>query len=390
MRIGVDATCWANTRGYGRFARELMRALVVYAPDDRFVCIGDRVSLDACPLDASNVELHEVRLSASPTLAAAADGNRSLRDMLALTRAVRAAGTRVFFSPSVYTYYPLPPGQRAVVTVHDAIAERFPHLTLPSARARLFWKLKVGLAVRQARLILTVSDYAASEIERELGVPRRRLRVALEAPAAAYEPSDPADIARARATLSLGAAPYFVYVGGFNPHKRVDVVIRAHAAVARDAGEAAPHLLLVGKVSGDVFHGEGERLRELVRELGSERLVHWTGFVPDEELRHFHSGATAVVLTSESEGFGLPAVEGAACGAPVIATRESPLPALLARGGIFVTPGDVGAVVSAMRTLLDSPARQREMGAVAFTQAHALSWQASAAAAWGALREAAA
>ncbi|MGQ0646181.1 MAG: glycosyltransferase family 4 protein [Gemmatimonadaceae bacterium] len=367
-----------------------MRPLVAHAPEDRFVCIGDRVSLDALPLDAPNVEFHEVRLSESPTVAAAADGNRSIRDMWSLTRAVKAARTRVFFSPSVYTYFPLPLGQRAVVTVHDAIAERFPHLTLPSARSRLFWKLKVQLALRQANLILTVSNYAAGEIERVLGVPRRRLRVAVEAPAEIYEPSTEAEIACARSAQQLGGAPYFVYVGGFNPHKRVDVVIRAHAEVARESRRVAPHLLLVGRVSGDVFHGEVDRLRAMIRESGTEPLVHWTGFVPDEELRHLHSGATAVVLASESEGFGLPAVEGAACGAPVIATRESPLPELLAKGGIFVSPGNVDEVATAMRTLLDFPAQRREMGAVAFTQARALSWTNSAALAYAALREAAA
>lgn len=367
-----------------------MRALVAHAPNDEFLCIGDRASLDAFPLDAPNMRRVEVSLSASPTVAAAADGHRSIGDMFALTKAVKRERPDVFFSPSVYTYFPLPPGQRAVVTIHDAIVERFPELTLPSPRARLFWKLKVGLAIHQSRLILTVSDYAASEIERMLRVPRRRLRVAVEAPAEVYEPSEPARIARARQAYPLGDAEYFVYVGGFNPHKRVDAVLRAHAAVTRDTGRRAPHLLLVGRMSGDVFHGEGDRLRAIIREEGTEASVHWTGFVPDEELRHVYSGATAVVLASESEGFGLPAVEGAACGTPVIATRESPLPALLARGGVFVAPGNIAEIATAMRSLLDSPARRREMGAVAFTQARALTWQAAAAAAYDALREAAA
>src|SRR5690349_21789375 len=84
VRIGVDATCWANSRGYGRFARELMRAMVAHAPGDEFLCIGDRASLDAFPLEAPNVRRVEVSLSASPTVAAAADGHRSLGDMFAL------------------------------------------------------------------------------------------------------------------------------------------------------------------------------------------------------------------------------------------------------------------------------------------------------------------
>jgi alpha-1,3-rhamnosyl/mannosyltransferase len=391
VRIGVDATCWANNRGYGRFAREMMRALVEIAPDDEFVCIGDRKAFEAFSLTAPNVEHVEVRQSASPTDAASADGHRSLRDMWSLTRAVHAARSRVFFSPSVYTYFPLPPGQRAVVTIHDTIAERFPEMTLPSRRARLFWNLKVGLAIRQARLVLTVSDYSASEIERVLGVPRRRLRVAVEAPASVYEPGDPADVAVASSELGVPqGAQYFVYVGGFNPHKRLDAVIKAHASLTSRNGEPPPHLLLVGRTSGDVFHDEVGRLRAMIQAAGTTDRVHWTGFVADEQLRLLHTGATAVVLASESEGFGLPAIEGAACGAPVIATRESPLPALLARGGIFIPPGDAVELARAMRTLLESPTLRRQMGAVAFTQARLLSWEASAASTLAALREAAA
>jgi glycosyltransferase involved in cell wall biosynthesis len=208
-----------------------------------------------------------------------------------------------------------------------------------------------------------------------------------------YQPSDETEIATSRATHRLGEAPYFVYVGGFNPHKRLDAAITAHARVVRDwdPGRGRPPLLvLVGRLTGDVFHGEGDRLRALILSSGTEDLVRWTGFVPDEELRHLHSGATAVVLPSESEGFGLPAVEGAACATPVIATTESPLPALLARGGIFVPPGSAEHLAAAMRLLLDSPAKRREMGLVALTCARALTWEAGAASAYRAIVEAAA
>src|SRR5207247_1848706 len=152
-------------------------------------------------------------------------------------------------------YFPLPPGLRAVVTVHDAIAERFPDLTLPSRRARLFWRLKVALALWQARLVLTVSDFSAAEIVRVLGVTPTRLRVALEAPAASYRlPSPPSGILAAAERLGLPAgARWFIYVGGFNPHKHVDVLVRAHAALAREIGSAAPHLILIGPIADDVF-----------------------------------------------------------------------------------------------------------------------------------------
>ncbi len=367
-----------------------MHELVQLAPQHTFVCIGDRAAFAAFRLEAANVEHVEVGQGVAPIDAAAADGYRSPFDMLRLTRAVARTKADLFFSPSVYTYFPLPPGLRAVITVHDAIAERFPELTLPTARARLFWRLKVGLALRQARLVLTVSDYAATEIARVHGLAAARIRVAVEAPAPEYFPATPEEVATARTAAGLSDdGSWFTYVGGFSPHKRIDVLLRAHAELVRSEAQP-PHLLLVGRLSGDAFLTSGESLQSLVTSLGTSALVHWTGFLPDETMRALHTGAVASLLISESEGFGLPAVEAAACGTPVIATTESPLPQLLAGGGFFVTPGDVSAVADAMRNFLHDPAVRRTMGDAARSAASALSWRRTAVATLGALEEAAA
>ncbi|MGE0555672.1 MAG: glycosyltransferase family 4 protein [Gemmatimonadales bacterium] len=388
----MDATSWASGRGYGRFTRQILPAMADQATEDEFVCLLDPLSAERFDLDRPNVRRVVVSLTRPPTVAAAADGYRSPRDMLRLSRAVWAARPDVFFAPTVYSYFPLPPGIKAVVTVHDAIAERYPELTLPSPRARLFWRLKVKLALWQARLVLTVSDFAARDLERVLKVAPHRLRIALEAPAAAFRPSEsPAEVARAARDAGLpDRAAWFVYVGGFNPHKHLEVVVRAHARLVGDDPEHAPHLLLVGTTDGDVFHSDQARVRRAIEEAGTGELVHWTGFVPDEQLRHLYSGSLALLLPSACEGFGLPAVEAAACGAAVVATTESPLPGLLEGGGIFVAPGDVEALVAAMRTLAaDADARGR-MGRTGLERSRALSWERGARMALDAIREAAA
>jgi glycosyltransferase involved in cell wall biosynthesis len=393
MRVGVDASCWANGRGYGRYTRELLTALLALDPEDEFVFFVDPLAEGRLTLEAPNLRRVRVRQSAAPTEAASAEGSRSPVDMLRLTRAVWRERLDVFFSPSVYTYFPLPPGRRALVCIHDAIADRFPELTLPTPRARLFWRAKMRLAILQARLILTVSDFARREIQEVLGVPERRIRVAVEAPSGAYRPSPPPEVAAAAARHALPpGARWLVYVGGFAPHKHVDLIVRAHAAVARECGggAAAPHLLLVGVTSGDVFHGDLPRIRRTIAETGVEHLVHWTGFVPDDELRHLHSGALALLLPSASEGFGLPAVEAAACGTPVVATTSSPLPQLLEGGGWFVPPGDLAALTSALRQVLADEPQRRARGARARQRAGELSWERCAREALAALKEAAA
>ncbi|HEV8125410.1 MAG TPA: glycosyltransferase family 1 protein [Gemmatimonadales bacterium] len=391
MRIGVDASCWANGRGYGRYTRHLLPEMARMAPEHEFVCFLDARAREQFDLVRNNVRPVLVSQSQSPTEAAAADGNRSPADMLRFTRAVWRERPDVFFSPSVYTYFPLPPMLRSVVTVHDAIAERFPEMTLPSKRARMMWRLKVGLAVWQARLVLTVSDFSSRDLTRYLGIPPRRIRVATEAPAPAFHPEpDPARLAELTGKLGLPpGARWFIYVGGFNPHKYVDVIVRAHARAIRGV-ENPPYVLLVGTIDADVFHGSQAVIRRAITDAGTEHLVKWTGFVPDEDLRHLYAAALALVLPSACEGFGLPAVEAAACGAPVIATTESPLPELLEGGGIFIGPGDEDALVRAMVTLLGDETRRRSMAARALERAGQLAWPRTARAALDAIQEAAA
>jgi glycosyltransferase involved in cell wall biosynthesis len=387
VRIGVDASCWANGRGYGRFTRELLSRMVAQAPDVEWVCVADDRAADRFDLAASNVRLVRVEQTESPTQAAAANRNRSPGDVLRFTRAVWRERLSAFFSPSVYTFFPLPPGLPALVAIHDAIPERFPELTLPSRRARWFWRGKIRLALAQAKVILTVSSYSAGELQEMLGVPPSRIRVAQPAPAPEYEPVPPGEAREAAARLGVsGGEPWFTYVGGFNPHKHVETIVAAHARLVQH-GRHRPHLLLVGSLTEDVFHGNVKQIRDAVAAAGTTDLVHWTGFVPDGELKRLHSGATALLLVSASEGFGLPAVEAAACGTPVIATVASPLPDILAGGGLFIEPGDEAAITGSMQQLLDDPEAAREMGEHARLAACRLDWDEGARVALGALRE---
>lgn len=388
MKIGIDATCLANMRGYGRYTREIMAELARQATADELVLFADERAARASEIRGANVRTVVVPQRVSPTLAAAADSARSVGDMLRLTRAVWRERPDVFFSPTVYSYFPLPPRLPAVVTFYDAIAERFPHLTLPSVRARLFWRAKTRLAREQADLVLAISPYAADEIAAAHGIPRERIRVATAAPSADYQPVDDRREIIARAAR-YGVPPgrsWIIYVGGFNPHKNVDAIVRSHSLAIVDVDEP-PLLLLVGTRHADVFHGAGDAIDIAIRACGTADLVRWTGFVPDEDLRYLLAGAVTLVLASESEGFGLPAVEAAACGTPVVATTASPLPELLEGGGIWVEPRDEHAMTAAMRSFIRDEKLRATMGARAREQASRLSWSAAGQAALAAIHE---
>jgi glycosyltransferase involved in cell wall biosynthesis len=378
LRIGIDATCWANNRGYGRYTRELVSALVSLAGEHEFVCFMDSFTVPRFGLAASNVRIEVVHQTVTPTVAMSR-GGRSPLDMIRLTQAVRRAGLQAFYSPSVYGFFPLPPRLPALITVHDAIPERFPTSTFPTVRDRWLWWGKVRFALAQARLVLTVSDYAARELSAHLGVPESRIRVTLEGVSSEFRPSDSREDIRAAAErIQLPAeARWLIYVGGFDAHKHVDLLVRAHARVAKRHSERPLMLVLVGSIAGAFYQDVGS-IQALIRELGTEQLVRWTDYLPDAELRHLHSGAIALALVSASEGFGLPAVEAARCGTPVVATTESPLPQVLDGGGVFVKPGDPDAIEGALEQLLSDETARQAMGRRALERASALSWTRSA------------
>jgi glycosyltransferase involved in cell wall biosynthesis len=353
--------------------------MVPLAADHELCCFLDERSDERFALRAPNVRREVVAQGVAPTVAASSGSGRSPIDMLRLTNAVRRSGVDVFFSPSVYGYFPLPFGLPAVVTVHDAIAERFPALTLPTLRDRLFWWSKVRFALLQAQIVMTVSDFAAADIERHLRVPRSRIRVTLEGVASEYRPSTShEEIAAAAARAGLPPnAKWVIYVGGFGAHKHVDALVRAHGRVARRQ-DFPLFLLLVGSRTDGFLQDIGS-IEQAISDVGSHDLVRWLGFLPDAELRHLHSGAIALALVSAAEGFGLPAVEAARCGTPVVATTESPLPKILEGGGVFVSPGDSAAIERALEHLLADEDWRRALGARAQSQAELLSWPKSAA-----------
>jgi len=119
----------------------------------------------------------------------------------------------------------------------------------------------------------------------------------------------------------------------------------------------------------------------LVRELGLEDRVTFTGRLSTEELVSRYSAAEVAVTASLYEGFGLPCAEAMSCGTPVIATKAGALPEVVGNGsaGILVPPEDPVALAGAIKRLLaDKPLRQRLGQAGRKRIEEAFSWEDAA------------
>jgi glycosyltransferase involved in cell wall biosynthesis len=281
-------------------------------------------------------------------------------------RALRALWHRAHWPPTELlageadvlhaTNFVLPPSTRArgVVTVHDlAFLDRPDFLSPPQRDLPAL----VQRSVARAAIVCTPSNAVAQQVTRRLGVPEERVVVTrLGVDRAWSSAATPTDALRA--TLRLPPR-YLLFVGAAQPRKGLDVLLDAH----RLKPELAP-LVLAGPA------GWGPALTTSPR-------VHTVGYLDEADLRCVVAGATAVVLPSLDEGFGLPVLEAMAAGIPVVC---SDLPALReVAGGLaaLVTPADSAALATA---LVRVEGAARDPAGAAARRAHAArySWHACA------------
>jgi glycosyltransferase involved in cell wall biosynthesis len=102
----------------------------------------------------------------------------------------------------------------------------------------------------------------------------------------------------------------------------------------------------------------------LTEELGLEDRVTFSGRVSREELVRLYNRSQLVVSPSLYEGFGLPAAEAMACGAPVVATTAGAFPEVIEDGvtGLLVPPANAAALAEAIARLMSDAALRRRMG----------------------------
>src|SRR5215831_19061961 len=253
VRIGVDATCWENTRGYGRHARALLTALVALDPDNEYIFVIDTPPLIA-PLPA-RAGARLIRSGAPTAVAASSQGHRAISDMWRMSRALSSRDFDVLLFPTIYSYVPVLTRARKIIVIHDVIADTYPRLTLPSPTARILWKAKVAAGLRQADAIVTVSDFSRDGIVQRFGIQPERIAVVGEASDPVFRRLPDASLTTHLRDLGVPeAGRLVVYVGGFSPHKNLEPLVDAVAALASRPGFEDIRLVMVGEHKREVFH----------------------------------------------------------------------------------------------------------------------------------------
>jgi len=344
MNIGI--TVFPTYGGSGIVGSELGRELaerghtvhfISYALPTRLCKLGER-------LQFHEVEMFDYPLFEFPpyTLALAAKilevASSARLDVLhmhyAIPHATAAYLAREMSRPERYLPF--------VTTLHGT------DITLVGSRSSFLEITRFSIA--QSDAVTAISHYLADETCRTFG------NCAVEVipnfiNAEQYSRRENQDL---RATLAPNGERLIMHVSNFRPVKRITDCIHA---LARIAGRVRVRLVMCG---------DGPERREaeaLAQQYGLADDVLFVGQVPN--ISDYLSVADLLLMPSQTESFGLAALEAMACEVPVIATRVGGLPEVVREGetGYLVELGDIEAMAERAVEILSDPARQRRMGA---------------------------
>lgn len=384
LSVSIDVSAVPQQAvGVGRFALELVRSLVLR--EDIDLTLWCRRDDSARWASASRGDLTGVPTTGAAHVRALAPTARPSRlawEQLRLARLLSRSSDRIEVHHGLHYTMPEHTKVPVVVTVHDLTF--FDHPEWHERTKVAFFRRAIRVAANRATAVLCVSDRTAERLE-EICHPAARVFVAphgvdLEKfrPATAFARPPGAgalDDLGARDEVILESLsvrePYVLFLGTLEPRKAVPELVAAFDSVAERERELS--LVLAGRPGWGVVQVE----EQLAVSPHRDRVVR-TGWVPDEAVPALLRRAAVVAYPAKEEGFGLPALEALACGAPLVTTEGTVMAELAGEAALTAAPGSVSELAQALEAALgdgEPRSRRRTLG-LEIAARH--TWQASA------------
>ncbi len=143
--------------------------------------------------------------------------------------------------------------------------------------------------------------------------------------------------------------PYILFVGQIQPRKNIVRLVEAFTSL-RSSGSIDIDMQLV--IAGG--HGwNNKEIYEAIERSSQRAHITVTGAVTDELLPTLYAHARVFVLPSLQEGFGIPLIEAAACGVPIVTSNRSSMEELARGAGVLVNPMNVSSIARGMQEALE-------------------------------------
>ena len=234
----------------------------------------------------------------------------------------------MFWSTTTMLPNRLPAGIWKIVTLYDLVWLRCPETMTPYNL--LLHKVLASNAIRNCDIVIVISRTIQDELIQTLGVPRSKTRLIYPGISERYKPRDRSSAARYISEKYHVPPRYLATVGIVHPRKNLRLLVET-LRILRENGQLKWPLLVVGPI--------GWKNTELFRQIKSAGLtedhIRFLGYISDEDMPFFYSGAEIFVFPTLYEGFGLPPIEAMACGTPVVASNAPSMPEVLGDAAIL-------------------------------------------------------
>ena len=356
MRIAIDGSAIPRQMaGAGVYTYQLARALAGLETEHEFVVFARRDLFNDLP----NLEVIDIE-PRHPAV-------RLAWEQVVLPFLLRRHQVDLIHSTHHHTPAIVGPGVSRVVTFNDVtfllLPERYPRLR------RSYMEAVTRVAARVADAIITPSAAVRTDVVTKLS-PGSDVTVVPDAAGPQYGPAAESEVNRVRELYDI-QGPYVISVSSLEPGKNRTRLIQAFERVRTKH----PNLLLiiVGQPAWD-YVGD----QDLVRRLGLEQAVRFTGYVPDEDLPPLYSGAVLLAYPSLYEGFGLPILEAMACGTPVITSDLGATAEVASDAALLVDPLDIERIAAAIERLLSDEQLRDDLRSKGRARASEFSWERTA------------
>lgn len=370
LRVILDQAGAAVPGGIGRYTIELTHQLIVSAPRG---CTVEGFVPSSPPVEYDRI------LDALPGLGTLHKSALDRRQLAAAWQHgfTRLPGSGMVHAPSLFA--PLArhdrvnnPGEQIIVTIHDTVPWTHPDTLAPRTVA---WHRAMAKRAERYADAVIVPTHAVAEGLAEVLDLGERVRVIGGAPRSALMPGDTADD---RATALALPERYLIWVGTIEPRKGLPELI---TALALPAAPELP-LLVVGRSGWG-----GIDVEQLARDAGlAEGRVRALGGLDDADLAVALARATAAVVPSIAEGFGLSLLEAMSLGVPVVHSDAAALVEVADGAGhqVALSPAETypQRLAEALRAVADDSALAAELSVRGRDRARAFSWRDSAEKTW--------
>ncbi len=257
-----------------------------------------------------------------------------------------------------------------VVTCHDLI-----HLLFPQYFTKhkvVFARSLLKRAVRQAKIIITVSEHTRQDLSRFFPQAENKSRVVYHGVDKDFKPLSEEDVLRFKEQQKID--DFLLYVGNCKPHKNLSRLIMAYVKVKSQY--RGLKLVILSQT------GYNKDVAGAILKAGVERDVVWCQTADTHDLTAYYNAARLLLFPSLYEGFGLPPLEAMACGTPVVASNVSSIPEVVGDAAILVEPDDVDSIAAGIEQGLSDSGLRERLRLAGLKRAKGFSWGKTAEETW--------